>query len=257
MSNLVSISIVSHAQINLIEHLLHDLNQYCQSSVLELILTLNIDEPLPFALESFEFPIKIIRNTTAQGFAANHNQAFTQATGQFFCVLNPDIRLQGNPFPALLSCLNQANIGIAAPLVLNEKGSIEDSARYFPTPVKILCKVFGRCKGSDYIISNEVIYPDWVAGMFMLFPSETFKQLGGFDARFFLYYEDVDLCARLRLQGYKILLCPNAKVIHQAHRSSHRNFTYFKWHLASMMRFFCSVVFLKTLWRKFTQAHRS
>lgn len=249
MSNVVSISIVSHAQIQLVEHLLHDLMQYCTASPFEVILTLNVPENLPFGLDNFSFPIKIIQNTNPQGFASNHNQAFAQATGQFFCVLNPDIRLFNNPFPALLSCL-KSNVGVAAPLVLNESGSIEDSARYFPTPFRIMCKAFGGCKGSDYFISNGVIFPDWVAGMFMLFPSEIFKQMGGFDPRFFLYYEDVDLCARSRLQGYEVLLCPNAQVIHQAHRSSHRNFKYFKWHLTSMLRFFCSSIFLKVLWRK-------
>jgi GT2 family glycosyltransferase len=250
----ISISVVSHAQIDLIGDLLQDLEHYCQASSFELIVTLNMDETLPFALESFTFPIKIIRNIMAQGFAANHNQAFMQASGQFFCVLNPDIRLQDNPFPALLSCLQKPAVGVVAPLVLNETGAIDDSARRFPTPVKILCKAFGRCKGSDYRVSDEVIFPDWIAGMFMLFPYKVFNQLAGFDSHFFLYYEDVNLCARLRLQGYEVVLCPDAKIVHQAHRSSHHSFKYFKWHLVSMMRFFCSPVFLKILWRKFISA---
>lgn len=249
MSNVVSISIVSHAQIQLVEHLLNDLLQYCQAFPIEIILTLNIPENLPFALDKFSFAIKIIQNTNLQGFAENHNQAFAQATGDFFCVLNPDIRLTSNPFPELLSCLKN-NVGIAAPLVLNQSETVEDSARYFPTPLKIIRKAFGGCKGSDYLINNDIIFPDWVAGMFMLFPAQIFRQMGGFDTGFFLYYEDVDLCARLRLQGYEIVLCPTAKIIHQAQRSSHRSLKYLKWHLTSMMRFFCSVVFLKILWRK-------
>jgi GT2 family glycosyltransferase len=245
----ISISVVSHAQIHLISYLLADLARYCQSSSIELILTLNAPENLPFALNEFPFLITIIQNPVPQGFAANHNQAFTQATGQFFCVLNPDVRLTNNPFPALLSCLKN-NIGVAAPLVLNELGSIEDSARYFPTPLKILCKAFGYCKGSDYLINDAIIFPDWVAGMFMLFPSETFRKIGGFDTGFFLYYEDVNLCARLRLQGYQVLLHPQVKIIHQAHRTSHHNLTYLKWHLTSMLRFFCSTVFVQILGQK-------
>jgi len=81
--------------------------------------------------------------------------------------------------------------------------------------------------------------------MFMLFPSEIFKQLDGFDQKFFLYYEDVDLCARLRLLGYEVVLCPAASVVHQARRSSHSDFKYMIWHIASMMRFFCSACFCK------------
>jgi N-acetylglucosaminyl-diphospho-decaprenol L-rhamnosyltransferase len=252
-STAISISVVSHAQIHLIECLLHDIDEHCQTLSLELILTLNLDEVLPFSVDIFPFPINVIHNSIPLGFAANHNQAFSYATGQFFCVMNPDIRLNNDPFPALLSCLQHSSVGVVAPVVLDEEGEMEDSARYFPTPFKILCKAFGKCKGSDYVVKDETIFPDWVGGMFMLFRSEIFKKLGGFNQRYFLYYEDVDLCARLRLQGYEVVLCPNAKIVHQARRSSHQDFKYLRWHMASMMRFFCSCVFVQTCWRKLTK----
>jgi N-acetylglucosaminyl-diphospho-decaprenol L-rhamnosyltransferase len=246
----ISISVVSHGQATLVDQLLSDIEFYCSTTSIELILTLNLEESLPFDPDSFYFKINVIRNAVPLGFAANHNQAFEHATGQFFCVLNPDIRLNSNPFPALLEALEDAAVGVAAPLVLGEGGRIEDSARHFPSPLKILCKLVGRCKGSDYLIENETIYPDWVGGMFMLFRSETFKKLDGFDQRYFLYYEDVDLCARLRLLGYEVVLCPAANVIHYAHRSSHQNFRYFRWHLNSMMRFFFSNVYWRLPCRK-------
>ena len=251
-TTIISISVISHMQMDLIDNLLHDINKNCRASSLEFILTLNADEKLSVTVDNYWFPIRIIRNTKPHGFATNHNQAFSQATGQFFCVMNPDIRLNADPFPALLSCLQDSSVGVVAPVVLGEEGEMEDSARYFPTPFKILCKAFGKCKGSDYVVKNESIFPDWVGGMFMLFPSDIFKQLNGFDQKFFLYYEDVDLCARLRLLGYEVVLCPAARVIHQARRSSHQNFKYLRWHISSMMRFFCSGVFLRTSWRKLT-----
>ena len=76
--------------------------------------------------------------------------------------------------------------------------------------------------------------------MFMLFRSSTFAEIGGFDAAYRLYYEDVDLCARLRLKGYDVRLAPKAIVTHLARRSSHRNPRYAVWHLRSMLRFFTS-----------------
>ena len=246
----ISISIVSHSQMHLIKDLLHDINEYCNAVSIELILTLNLDEILPFAVVDFSFPIKVIRNPVPLGFAANHNQAFTQATGQFFCVMNPDISISEDPFPMLIACLQDSTIGVVAPLVVGESGKIEDSARFFPTPFKILCKVFSGCKGSDYVINNVPIFPDWVGGMFMLFSCEIFEKLNGFNGRFFLYYEDVDLCARLRLRGYEVVLSPAVKVIHDARRNSHRDFKFFKWHLMSMLRFFCSAVFLQVFWQK-------
>ena len=122
--------------------------------------------------------------------------------------------------------------------ILSTSGEIEDSARHFPTHLKIFCKAFGRCKGSDYLVRDNPIFPDWVGGMFILFPRDVFKKLGGFDQRYFLYYEDVDICVRLRLKGCEVAICSDAKVIHLARRSSHHSFKYLKWHIMSMMRFF-------------------
>jgi N-acetylglucosaminyl-diphospho-decaprenol L-rhamnosyltransferase len=248
----ISISVVSHRQIDLIESLLQDIETHCLAAQVELILTHNLEESTPFDVKHFTFPIKVIRNSTPMGFAANHNQAFLQSSGQFFCVLNPDIRLNADPFQVLIPCLKDSAIGVSAPLIIGKDNHLEDSARRFPTPFKILCKVLGGCKGSDYAINEKIIYPDWVGGMFMLFRREIFAQLRGFDQRYFLYYEDVDICARLRLLGYEVALCPATQVIHHAQRSSHRNLKYLKWHLMSMLRFFCSTPFLKFCWLRLT-----
>jgi N-acetylglucosaminyl-diphospho-decaprenol L-rhamnosyltransferase len=247
----ITLSIVSHSQIDLILKLLQDLDKYCFNTAIELVLTLNIDENIPFPLENLAFPVFLIRNPVPQGFAANQNQAFQKARGDYFCVVNPDIRLTENPFPVLLECLDGEAVGVVSPLVVNEKGSMEDCARRFPTPLIILFKLFGQCRGIDYRVGNKTVYPDWVPGMFMVIPRNVFQLLNGFDERFFLYYEDVDLCARLRLLGFEVALCPHAKVIHSAHRTSHTNFKYFKWHLGSMARYFFSPVFLKIFFNKF------
>jgi GT2 family glycosyltransferase len=246
----VTISVVSHAQLDLIKNLLDDINTCCSGTRLELILTLNVDELLPFSLGDYFFPIKVIRNSSQLGFGANHNQAFKHARGQYFCVINPDIRLSSNPFQLLLSCLVDSSAGVAAPVVLGADGVIEDSARRFPSPLKILCKVFGKCRGSDYLVADVPIFPDWVGGMCMVFLSQVFREIGGFDQRYFLYYEDVDLCGRLMLSGYKSVVCPQATVVHHAQRSSHRQLKYLRWHLASMLRFFLSPVYWRLLWHK-------
>ncbi len=250
MAKLISISVVSHGQAGLVNNLLQDIELYCQGISIEVIFTLNIEEQLLFTADNFSFPIKIIKNDNPLGFGANHNQAFRNASGQFYCVLNPDICFNINPFSILIDELNDKGIGVVAPLVLSPDNLVEDSARQFPTPFKILCKALRQCKGSDYIINEYPIYPDWVGGMFMLLPRKIFAQLTGFDERYFLYYEDVDLCARLRLLGYEIVLCPQAKVFHYAQRNSHANFKYFAWHVRSMMRFFVSAVYWRVQIRK-------
>jgi N-acetylglucosaminyl-diphospho-decaprenol L-rhamnosyltransferase len=253
-SPIISISIVSHLQAALVKELLVDIERSCKDHPLEVLLTLNLPEAFLFNPSDFSFSIATYVNLAPQGFAANQNQAFARSSGQYFCVMNPDVRLNENPFPVLITCLQDAKVGVVAPLVVNENGEMEDSARRFPTPLKILCKAAGSCKGSDYTVGSELIYPDWVGGMFMLFRREVFEELGGFDERYFLYYEDVDLCARLRLRGYEVALCPEAKIIHHAHRSSHTSWKFMRWHLTSMTRFFCSPSFLKICWQRLVKS---
>ena len=240
----IIVSIVSHKQASIIYDLLNDLQRYC-APFLEVILTLNIQENLPFDITAFNYPIKLIRNETPRGFGANHNAAFTGRNGSYFCVMKPDIRLSCNPFPALLECCKKERSGVIAPIVTNTDGSIEKSARRFPTPMIILAKLLGHETALDYSIGNEYICVEWVAGMFMFFPSSSYKEIGGFDENYFLYYEDVDICARLWLAKFKVILCPKVSIIHEARHESHHNLKYLKWHLSSMMRFFL----MKLHWR--------
>ncbi len=250
----IHVSVVSHGQAALVLRLLQDIEKHCRRTAVHVTVTINVPEPFDTHGYRFSFPVRFLQNPMPQGFAANHNTAFrhglTEYPSDYFCVVNPDIRLMANPFPGLLRCLEQADVGVAAPLVLNVQGGVEDSARRFPTPFRILAKALGMRGQPDYPLGQEVTSPNWVAGMFMLIPTATFRRLGGFDERYFLYYEDVDLCARMQLAGKVIRLCPEAKVIHEARRQSHRDFRYLRWHVASMLRFFLSKPFFRILWRR-------
>jgi len=233
----VSVSVVSHGQTWLVTNLLADIFAHVQTPI-EIILTLNLPEARPPVPEQFSFPLRILENTVPKGFAANHNAAFRASRGGVFCVLNPDIRIELDPFPALLKCLRDRSVGVAAPMIRSPTGTVEDSARRFPTPLSILRKAFLRRLEVDYPIKDVAVYPDWVAGMFMVFPRDVFAALRGFDERYFLYYEDVDLCARLAAIDRRVVVSPEASVVHAARRESRRSFRYLRWHLSSMLRFF-------------------
>jgi N-acetylglucosaminyl-diphospho-decaprenol L-rhamnosyltransferase len=233
----VSISIVSHGQAELVADLLADLQQHCATSI-EVIITLNIPEDLPFRPDDFRFPVRVIENPKVQGFGANHNAAFKHAGADYFCVLNPDVRVEDDPFPELITVLEDTSVAIAAPLVVSPEGTIEDSARRFPTPLSIISKLSSRAPRLDYEPGSSPSFPDWVAGMFMLIRSATFREARGFDERYFLYYDDADLCWRVRRAGLQIVHVPSVRVIHAARRASHRDLRYMKWHLTSMVRFF-------------------
>lgn len=233
----ISISIVSHLQGALVAALLQDIAAHC-AMPLEVILTLNQPETLPFDVAVFPFPVKVINNATTKGFGANHNAAFGLTGAPHFCVLNPDIRFVQDPLPALVELLADPSVGVVAPLIVNPAGGIEDSARRFPMPAGILKKACFGSSEPDYDAGEALIYPDWVAGMFMVFRAETFRAAGGFDEGYFLYYEDVDLCWRLKRRQLRAALLPTVRATHDARRTSHRNLRYLLWHGKSMLRFF-------------------
>ena len=246
---MVSVSIVSHGQGALVRDLLADLDAHCADAI-EVLLTVNIPERLAFDPAGFRFPMQVLNDRTPKGFGANHNAAFRESRGVLFCVLNPDIRLRADPFGALAERLRDPGVGVAAPLIRSPGGDIEDSARRMPTPLSILRKALSGARGPEYDIGAADLYPDWVAGMFMLFRREAFAAAGGFDERYFLYYEDVDLCTRLALAGKRVVYCPAVEAIHDARRESHRNLRYLRMHVASMLRFFCSAAFRRRLMRR-------
>ena len=233
---MVTISIVSHGQSDLVRRCLLDLADFPE--VARVIVTLNIPESdldVPTGLES---RLVTIRNITPQGFGANHNQAFLNCETPFYCVINPDIRLPKNPFPVLMAELERKHTAAVGPAVLSPSGQLEDSVRKFPTPLSLGMKILGQGDGRyQFAIGDETFAADWIGGMFMLFRAEDYKRVGGFDEGFFLYYEDVDICARLWKAGCRVLACPKAQVIHDARRASHRNLRYMRWHVSSLARY--------------------
>lgn len=192
---------------------------------------------MPLATGRLACPVERIVNRRIQGFGANHNAAFAHCRTPYFCVVNPDIRLPSDPLPALLESLQQPHAAVAAPLVRDSHGTIEDSARRFPTSGLLLRKLFGARPGPDYPADRGPLEVEWVAGMFMLFRSSAYASVRGFDEAYFLYYEDVDLCRRLRDAGKSVVYDPRASVVHGARRASRRNPALAIQHLRSALRF--------------------
>lgn len=232
----ICVSVVSHRQAALVANLIGDLASHCRGAV-EVVLTLNVTEALPFDISEAGYPIEIVPNRAGRGFGANHNAAFRLCRGRTFCVLNPDIRLAADPFPSLLDELQHGSTGVVAPRIVDPAGRTEDSARRFPTLSSLAAKALGRTERLDYELGSAPISPDWIAGMFMLFNADAFRNVGGFDERYFLYYEDVDICARLRTAGYDVRLVPEVCATHDARRASRSDWRHRAWHAQSVVRY--------------------
>lgn len=256
MRKKLTLSIVSHGHRAHVATLLQQLARLDRSDF-EVILTLNLPEPV--ALDALPYPVRLIQNPTPKGFGANHNAAFDKSNGDYFVILNPDIELPQDPFGPLLKLAERDSLNICAPVILDAEGQVEDSARNFPTPYglfkRLLCRLLGRSIVPDTLRQDaDTLQPDWVAGMFVMVARQTFQRLGGFNDAYFLYFEDVEFGARARLAGCHILVCKQARVIHQAQRDSHRQVRFMWWHLQSAAKFFLSFVYLRVLFRRLAKA---
>lgn len=235
-SRSVIFSLVSHGQLSMVQDFLADFRVNALSEV-HLLLTLNIEEDEAVLKDFADLPMTVIRNQTPKGFGANHNAAFAVSTADLFVIVNPDIRLKHFSLAALTKTFDAAEVGAAAPLVLSSTGSIEDSARRFPSVASLVKRaIFGR-KGPDYSIGQSAIKVEWTAGMFVAYRREAFAEVRGFDENFFMYYEDADICRRLGKKGWSTLLQPATTVIHDAQRASRHSRQHLTWHLQSIFRF--------------------
>ncbi len=233
-SSNITVSIVSHGHGDMVWALLSQVLKCNQ--VKKVIVTLNIPEAIPDCLPE---NVLLIKNDKPKGFGANHNFAFTMSNSDYYCVLNPDIVLVENPFPNLEKIIVNNGHGLVAPVIIDTNGTRSDSMRKNLTLWSIFNRVLGLGQNRySPMNSVELLFPDWVAGMFMLFRSEAFIRIGGFDIGYFMYCEDADICRRLWDSGYQIVGCPDVAVIHDARRASHRNFQHLFWHVQSLCKYF-------------------
>ncbi len=229
-----TLSVVSHEQGALVESLLSDLERLAPPLLAQVIVTRNLPEAPIRLPATLAVPLRFIDNPHPKGFGANHNAAFAAAgVGDWFVVANPDLRLAHDPFPAL-ALAGTADVGLLAPQVLEPDGRVADSARPLPTPLALLRRHLGGSKARPHEP------PAWYAGMFVAVRRQAWQAVGGFDERFHLYCEDVDLCARLRLAGWQLRQAPEAQVVHAARRASRRSLRHLGWHLASLARLWTS-----------------
>jgi N-acetylglucosaminyl-diphospho-decaprenol L-rhamnosyltransferase len=251
IKSLVTLSIVSHGDAEKVALLLESLHSCEQNSQFRVILTDNLGNDLPAIDNPAGVSITILRNQRPRGFASNHNQAFRLAETKYFCILNPDVLFEQAVFRRLIALLETDKADIVAPLIVDPGAVVQDSFRVLPTPLNIVRR---KLPGYRFVPipadADGLARPDWMAGIFLLLKSESYKKLGGFDERYRFYFEDVDLCTRARLAGLKLLVDTGIQVQHSARHASRKNFRYLLWHIQSAIRFFSSPVFTQALRNK-------
>lgn len=237
----LTVSIVSHGHGAQITHLLQDFSRILDADAkarCEFLLTLNVTEDEAFLRHGASLHMHVHRNPVRLGFGANHNKAFARATGRYFVVLNPDIRLTSFDVQAFTAGFTEDRIGAIAPRIVDSDGRLQDNVRRFPTIPRLARRFVTRDWTSEYEQTHASMTVDWAAGMCLVVRRDAWVDVGGFDERYHMYFEDVDLCRRLGAAGWSILYLPAIEVVHDAARATHRNTAHLRWHMRSALRFF-------------------
>lgn len=245
MNNNIVLSIVSHAQAKLVKNLLSSFSPI-PFHIAKILVRENVaDETLRTeeALASVSSSLRVYGNSTELGFGENHKLNFQQQTGDIFFILNPDLVLNAFDWQATVETLNRKDVALVYAHQHDIMGNKLDFERELVTPWAIFKRHVLRKKMHKKRI-------DWIPGAFMGFRAEAFNQLGGFDSRYFMYCEDVDICLRLQMAGYKIQRL-SSKILHDTQRNTLKSRQHLLWHLRSLLRLWCSPVFWRYLhWRR-------
>lgn len=178
--------------------------------------------------------VRIQRNTSNVGFAAAVNQALSLISSRNVLLINPDCEVRLGAVSRLeQELMEHPECALVGPCVIDSDGTVQGSARGDPD---MLTGLFGRStllmqlfpssalakrNVRTSVASNaEGFEVDWVSGACMLARRESLMLVGGFDSDFFMYWEDADLCRRLRGLGYTVRYVPQARVMHHVGRSS-------------------------------------
>lgn len=184
--------------------------------------------------------VEVVRRAGNSGFAAAVNEGVGRTDGPLVAVLNPDIRFQADDVAARLAeHFAQARTGLAAPALMLPDGSLQDSAREVPMPVDLFLRRWVRRNHGSVSPAGATVVP-WVVGACIVIRRSAFEEIGGFDERFLLYFEDVDLCVRLRERGWQVLLDPIVRVAHHHRAASRRSLLGWstRQHIRSAVRFY-------------------
>ncbi|WP_064662381.1 glycosyltransferase family 2 protein [Pseudoalteromonas sp. MQS005] len=241
------IGVVSHGHFNIIKKLgclAHLSLNHIEVGILD-----NVGE------EGFEeyckhHGIDYLKNSVAKGFGENNNILFNYAYKQgyldengYFLVLNPDVAIAFNMLQNLVykayKCRDEL---VAINLFKNSEFTESDpSVRNFPGFIDFAKSLLLGVNPTllDKSVIKERTTVDWAAGSFLLIKAAVYKRLNGFDERYFMYCEDLDICWRAKHSlGVNLYFYPEVKALHQAQHANRKIISkHFFWHIKSVFRY--------------------
>ena len=192
-----------------------------------------------------------IARTSNDGYGAGHNTVLNKALGDYHLMLNPDVELSENALVQVLKRLgDHPDVTIMAPRGANEWGDEEHLAKRYPSVLVLILRALGlpllsRCFSQRLAsyelrdLSDEGDLQDvpLLSGCCMAARSDALRAVGGFNERFFMYFEDYDLCMRLGRIG-RVVRDPNVRIIHHGGGAARKGFRHIVWFMSGGIRFF-------------------
>ncbi|MEQ1849300.1 MAG: glycosyltransferase family 2 protein [Candidatus Peribacteraceae bacterium] len=164
-------------------------------------------------------PVRIVETRANLGFGTGYDEGIRQARGQFILINNPVKMLEQTGVEKMVKKMQEdPMIGIIAPKLIHPDGSVRESSRAFPRPLDVISK---RTFLKRWFPSRMRRYldmdrdpeserdSDWIAGGCLMIRKDLFTEIGGFDPRFFLFFEDIDLCRRVWQAGKRVVYAPS------------------------------------------------
>lgn len=252
----VSASIVTYNNSTKIIQTISSILKYTHNINLSLYISDNNSTDNTVELIEEQFPdAKIIRNSKNGGFGYGHHMVLDKLTSKYHVIINPDIILKNDSISALVELLEKDNsVVMATSKILNEDGTEQFLPKKFPKLKYLFGGRLERFGGifaklrDEYTMKNkditEQIDIEFCTGCFFVIRTEVLKKLNGFDDRFFMYFEDVDLSRRAKEFG-RVVFYPDVEVIHLWERASSKKLKLLCTHINSMFKYYLKWAFKK------------
>ena len=180
-------------------------------------------------------PITFIKNYKRLNFSENNNICMRKSRGRYYLILNPDTIIFSQTLDYMISFMdNHPKIGASSCKLLYNDKSFQENCRRFPKLSYVISNrlnslgisIFNKTRDKYIQCSPNDISPkpvDWIIGAFMLLRRSTITEVGMFDERFTLYFEDTDLCFRIWEKGWEVFYVPQVSIIHLYERSASKS----------------------------------
>ena len=235
MSYDLSVIIVNWNTRNLLKKCLESIKAHTKKISLEIIVVDNASTDGSADMVKSNFPeVILIKNKKNLGYGRASNQGLARARGKYVLFLNSDIDVNPNCLDEMFSFMeSKVEVGASACKLTYPDGSLQHSCRQFPSFKVFFLMLLGlRAVFPKMRIFREYLMLDWdhadlrevdqIMGSFMFVRKDVLDQVGGFDERFWMYFEEVDLCLRIKKAGWKIVHYPKASAVHHMSKSSEK-----------------------------------